>query len=86
MAVGAGADGVHRAGLEVHKDRAGNVAAASGLVEVDVDALELEIGVALVRAGRIDAMFVRNDFPELGTDLVTALTSLDANDFTHVFL
>jgi len=57
LAVGAGADGVHRAGLEVHQDRAGNVAAARRLVEVDVDALELKIGVALVRAGRINSMF-----------------------------
>lgn len=84
LAVRAGADGVHRAGLEVHKDRAGNVAAASRLVEVDVDALELKIGVALVGASWIDAVFIRNYFPKLGTDLVTALTTLNTNDFTHV--
>ena len=29
-------------------------------------------------------MFVTDDFPEFGTDLVTALTSLNADDFTHV--
>jgi len=28
-------------------------------------------------------VFVRNDFPELGSDLVTALTTLDVNDFSH---
>jgi hypothetical protein len=28
-------------------------------------------------------VFVRDDFPELGTDLVTALSSLDVNDFSH---
>jgi len=28
-------------------------------------------------------MFVGDDFPEFGTDLVTALTGLDMNDFSH---
>jgi hypothetical protein len=28
-------------------------------------------------------VFVRNDFPEFGTDLVTTLTSLDVNEFSH---
>ncbi len=28
-------------------------------------------------------VFVRNDFPELGTDLVTTLTTLHMNNFTH---
>jgi hypothetical protein len=29
-------------------------------------------------------VLVRDDFPELGTDLVTALSSLDVNDFSHL--
>jgi hypothetical protein len=28
-------------------------------------------------------MFVRDDLPELGSDLVSALTSLQVHDFTH---
>jgi len=28
-------------------------------------------------------VFVGDDFPELGTDLVTALTGLEVDDFTH---
>jgi hypothetical protein len=28
-------------------------------------------------------VLVGDDFPELGTDLVTALTSLNVNDFSH---
>jgi hypothetical protein len=28
-------------------------------------------------------VFVRNDFPEFSTDLVTALSALDVNDFSH---
>jgi hypothetical protein len=30
-------------------------------------------------------VLVRDDFPELGTDLVTALTTLNVNDFSHFF-
>ena len=32
----------------------------------------------------VNSVFVRDDFPELGSDLVTALTSLDVNDFSHI--
>jgi len=84
LAVGASADGVHRAGLEVHQDRARDIAAAGRLVEVDVDALQLEVGVALVGAGGINTVLIRNDLPELGTNLVAALATLNTNDFTHV--
>ena len=38
----------------------------------------------MVGTGGVNSMFVGNDFPELGTDLVTALTSLQMNDFTHI--
>ena len=84
LAVGTGADGVHGAGLEVHEDGAGHVASTGGFVEVDVDAFELEIGVTLVGAGGVDAVLVTDDLPKFGTDLVTALTTLNTDDFTHV--
>eukprot|EP00469_Lotharella_globosa_P014771 CAMPEP_0167832554 /NCGR_PEP_ID=MMETSP0112_2-20121227/14432_1 /TAXON_ID=91324 /ORGANISM="Lotharella globosa, Strain CCCM811" /LENGTH=36 /DNA_ID= /DNA_START= /DNA_END= /DNA_ORIENTATION= len=31
-------------------------------------------------------MLIGNNFPELGSDLVSTLASLDMNDFTHVLL
>merc|ERR1719272_113451 len=43
-------DGIHGAGLEIHKDSAGDVTATGSLVVVDVDPLELEVGIS-VRAG-----------------------------------
>mmetsp|Transcript_23377 Transcript_23377/g.25913 ORF Transcript_23377/g.25913 Transcript_23377/m.25913 type:complete len:314 (-) Transcript_23377:12-953(-) len=85
LAVGAGAHGVHRSRLEVHKDRAGDVAPAGGLVEVHVDALQLEVAVTLVGAGGVHAVLVGNHLPELAADLVTALATLDADDLAHVF-
>ena len=76
-------DGVHGAGLKIHKDCAGYVTSASGLVEVNVDTFELEVGVAVVGTSWVNAVLVGNNFPELGTDLVTALAALDVNDFSH---
>ena len=37
----------------------------------------------MVGAGGIDAVLVRHNFPELGTDLVAALARLDVNDLSH---
>ena len=45
LAERSGTDAVHGAGLEVHEDGTGDVASAGGLVEVDVDALELKVRV-----------------------------------------
>ena len=56
-------DAVHGAGLEVDEDGARDVLAAGSLVVVDVDALELEVGVAGVGAGRVDPVLVRDDLP-----------------------
>mmetsp|Transcript_31309 Transcript_31309/g.79466 ORF Transcript_31309/g.79466 Transcript_31309/m.79466 type:complete len:502 (-) Transcript_31309:80-1585(-) len=83
LAVGASADRVHGTGLEVHEDGAGHVAAARGLVEVDIDALELEVRVAVVGTGGVNAVLVGDDLPELGPDLVAALASLDVDDLAH---
>mmetsp|Transcript_21139 Transcript_21139/g.29810 ORF Transcript_21139/g.29810 Transcript_21139/m.29810 type:complete len:311 (+) Transcript_21139:547-1479(+) len=78
-----GTDGVHGTGLEVHKDGTRDIAASSSFVVVNVDTFELEIRVAVVGTGRVNTVLVADDFPELGTDLVTALASLDVNDFAH---
>ena len=51
LAEGARADGVHSAGLEGHQNVAGHVAVAGRLEEEHGDALELEVGVAVVGAG-----------------------------------
>jgi hypothetical protein len=56
LAEGTRAHGVHGAGLEVHEDGARDKAATAGLVVVDVDALELEVRVADVLSGVVDAV------------------------------
>ena len=93
-------DGIHGSWLEINKDGAWNVLAAGGLIVVDVDALELEIRIALVRSSGVDSVLVGDNLPELkrklslsvsllkvahlGTDLVTALTGLDVDNLSHV--
>jgi len=76
-------DGVHGTWLKIHKDSSWDVSTSSGLVIVDVDSLELEIGVTMIGTGWVNSVLVGDDLPEFGTDLVTALTSLDVNDFSH---
>ncbi len=65
LAVRARPDGVQSAGLEVDEHDPRDVAAALCLVVVDVDALDLELGVAVVLAPRVDAVLVRDYLPEL---------------------
>ena len=47
------------------KTHPGNIFASSGLVVVDVDPLQLEVGGAAVGASGVDAVLVRDDLPEL---------------------
>src|SRR3546814_1084254 len=77
------ADGIHGTRLEIHEDGTRHVAPSSGFVEVHVDALELEVGVSVVGSSGVAAVLVGDDFPELGTDLVAALSSLDVHDLSH---
>jgi hypothetical protein len=76
-------DRVHGTWLKVHKDGTWYVATAGGLVVVDVDALQLKVGVTMVGAGWVNTVLVGDNLPELGTDLVTALAGLEVDDFTH---
>ena len=77
-------DGVHGTWLKIHEDGSWDVSATSGFVVVNVDSLELEIGVTVVGTSWVNSVLVRDDLPEFGTDLVTALSSLDMNDFSHL--
>jgi hypothetical protein len=83
LSEGTGTDRIHGAGFEIHEDGTRDITAASGFIEINIDPLELEIGVTVVSAGGIYAMFVGDDLPELGTDLVAALAGLDVDEFAH---
>ena len=82
---GSSSDGVHGSWFKIHKDSSGDVSSSSSFVVVDIDSLELEIGVTVVGTCWVNSVLVGDDLPELGTDLVSALTSLDVDDFSHVY-
>ena len=46
---------------------------------------KLQVGVTMVCSGWVNAVFIRNDLPELCTDLVAALSSLNVHELTHGF-
>ena len=60
--------------FQIHQDCPRHIAATRGFVEVDVDALQLQVGVPVICASGVNAMLIRDHFPELGTDLIAALT------------
>ena len=78
-------DGIHCSGFEIHKDSSGDVSSAGSFIVVDIDSLELEIRVTVVRAGGVDSVLIGDNLPEFSTNLVSALTALDVDDFSHVF-
>ncbi|KAI4372080.1 hypothetical protein MLD38_010362 [Melastoma candidum] len=62
----------------------GDIGRTAGLTVVDVNVLELEVGIAGVLASVIDAVLLTDDLPILGPDLVAALAALDMEDFSHL--
>jgi hypothetical protein len=54
-------------GLQINQDITGNVTLTGDLVLVNVNALQLEIGVSMVGSGGVDTMLVGHDLPEFGT-------------------
>ena len=86
LSEGSSADGIHSTGLEVHQDGSGDIAATSGFVVVDINSFKLKIGVTVVGTSWVNSMLIGDDFPELSTNLVTALTGLNVDNFTHYFI
>jgi len=39
----------------------------------------------MVGSSLVDAMLIRYDLPEIGSNLVTTLSCLDMDDFSHYF-
>jgi hypothetical protein len=76
-------DGVHGSWLKIHEDSTGDISTTSGLIVINVNSLKLEIRVSVISTSGVNTVFVRDYLPELGTDLVTALTTLNVHDLTH---
>ena len=59
------ADRVHCSGLQIDEDGSWNVLAAGSLIVVHIDALELEVRIAVVASCWVNSVLVGNHFPEL---------------------
>ncbi len=79
-----GSHAIHGTGLQIHEHCTGDISPTAGLIVVHIHALELKIGDSLIRSGGIDPVLLTHDLPELGTDLVPALPSLDVQNLTHI--
>jgi len=86
LSEGSSANRVHGTRFEVHEDCSGNIAATSGFVVVNIYSFELKIGVAVVGTGWVDSVLIGNDLPKLSSNLITALTGLNVDNFTHYFI
>jgi hypothetical protein len=75
---------IHGSWFKIHKDSSWNVSSSSGFIEVDVDSFKLKIWISVIGTSGVNSVFVRDDFPEFGSNLVTTLTTLDVNDFSHL--
>lgn len=56
---------VHGSRFQIDEDSSGDIFATGGFVVVNVDSLQLEVRITMVSSSGVNAMFVRDDFPEL---------------------
>lgn len=83
LAIGTGPNAVHGTRLKVHEHSTRHKSTTGRLVIVDIDTLQLKLGVSGVSSGGINAVFITDDFPELGSNLVSTLSTLNVKDFSH---
>jgi hypothetical protein len=79
-------DRIHSTWFEIHQDSSWDITTSSSFIVINIDSFQLEIRISVVGSGWINSVFIRDDLPEFGTNLVTALTSLDVNDFSHFYV
>ena len=53
-----GSDGVHGSGLQVYENGTGYIFASCGFIVVDIDSLQLKVGVTVVGTGGVNAVLV----------------------------
>lgn len=65
LSKGTGSDGVHGTRLQVNEDSTRYIFATSGFIVIYIDSLKLEVTVSVVCSGWVNAVLVRDNFPEL---------------------
>ena len=74
---------VHSTRLQVHEHCTRNKPPTRSLIVVHIHTLQLQIWWTNVPSSRVYSMLITNNFPELWTNLVTALTTLYVKDLSH---
>jgi hypothetical protein len=72
-------DGIHGSWLEVDEDGTWYITSAGGFIVVNVDTFNLEFRVSAELAAWVNSMLVRDNLPELSSNLVSALACLNMN-------
>jgi len=83
LTIRTGPHAVHGPGFQIHENGTGYKSATTGFIVIHVDPLQLKFRIPLVPTRGIDAVLGTDHFPELGTDLVATLASLDVKDLSH---
>jgi hypothetical protein len=83
LAIGTGPHTVHGTRLKIHKHSTRDKSPTRSLIVVNIDTLQLKVRGSNVFSSGINSMLIANNLPELGTDLVPALSSLNVKDFPH---
>jgi len=76
-------DSIHGTWLQIDEDGTWDVLVARSLVKVDVHALKLHVGGAIVDSSAIKAMLARDVLPEGCAYLVATLAGLKVDDLAH---
>jgi hypothetical protein len=84
LPIGSSPDTVHGTRLQIHEDSPGHETATGSLIVVDIDALQLQVRGAYIAPSGVDAMLITDHLPELGTNLVATLATLNVEDLPHL--
>merc|ERR1719401_58060 len=83
LAKRASAHAVHCSGFQIHQNCSGNIPTTSRLIVVDVNTLQLQVGVTVICSSWVNAVLIGDDLPELRPDLVAALSALHMHELAH---
>nr|GLL24506.1 hypothetical protein ACMD2_20344 [Ipomoea trifida] len=83
LAIRASPNTIHCAGLQIHEHCTRDKPSTGSLIVIHIDTLQLQIRSPTVASCWVYAMFITDNFPEFGSNLVSALPTLNMEDFSH---
>ena len=86
VSISSSLNSVNHTRFQIDKNRTRNITTSISFCEVNGNALEFVGALTNVLTGSVDRVFTTQSLPETGTNLVTTLPSLNADNFPHVCL